>query len=98
MSDIEIGGRTIQGSVNDLTGDELYQSQQIDDTFNDDITLQTFSDLMIGEMRLIGIERPVAAFEVPKGTKASELEKVLLEQAYTEREYKLTDWMQGAGE
>ncbi len=43
-----------------------------------------------------GIERPVAAFEVPKGTKASELAKVLLEQAYAEREYKLTDWMQGA--
>lgn len=45
-----------------------------------------------------GIERPVAAFEVPKGTSAAEFEKVLLEQAYTEREYKLTDWMQGAGE
>lgn len=45
-----------------------------------------------------GIERSVAAFEVPKGTKASEFEKVLLEQAYTEREYKLTDWIQGAGE
>ena len=44
-----------------------------------------------------GIERPVAAFEVPKGTSAAEFEKVLLEQAYTEREYKLTDWMQGAG-
>lgn len=28
---------------------------EIDDTFNDDITLQTFSDLMIGKMRLIGI-------------------------------------------
>ena len=55
MSDIEIGGRTIQGSVNDLTGDELYQSQQIDDTFNDDIALQTFSDLMVDKMRLIGI-------------------------------------------
>lgn len=27
----------------------------VDDTFNDDITLQTFSDLMIGKMRLIGI-------------------------------------------
>ena len=40
-----------------------------------------------------GIERRVAAFEVPKGTKASEFEKVLLEQAYTEREYKLMDWM-----
>lgn len=40
-----------------------------------------------------GIERAVAAFEVPKGTKASEFEKVLLNQAYTEREYKLTDWM-----
>ena len=39
----------------------------------------------------------LAAFEVPKGTKASELAKVLLKQAYTEREYKLTDWMQGAG-
>ena len=45
-----------------------------------------------------GIERPVAAFEVPKGTSSAEFEKVLLEQAYTEREYKLTDWMQGAGE
>lgn len=40
-----------------------------------------------------GIERPVASFEVPKGTKASELEKVLLEQAYIESEYQLTDWM-----
>lgn len=28
---------------------------EIDDTFNDDIALQTFSDLMIGKMRLIGI-------------------------------------------
>lgn len=28
---------------------------EIDNTFNDDITLQTFSDLMIGKMRLIGI-------------------------------------------
>lgn len=45
-----------------------------------------------------GIERAVAEFEVPKGTKASEFEKVMLEQAYTEREYQLTDWMQGAGE
>lgn len=27
----------------------------IDDTFNDDIALQTFSDLMVGKMRLIGI-------------------------------------------
>lgn len=27
----------------------------VDNTFNDDITLQTFSDLMIGKMRLIGI-------------------------------------------
>lgn len=44
-----------------------------------------------------GIERRVAAFEVPKGTKASELAKVLLEQAYTEREYQLMDWIQGAG-
>ena len=43
-----------------------------------------------------GIERPVAAFEVPKGTKASEFEEVLLEQSYTEREYQLTDWMQGS--
>ena len=31
-----------------------------------------------------GIERPVAAFEVPKGTKASELAKVLLKQAIEE--------------
>ncbi len=51
-----------------------------------------------GRCVINGIERAVAAFEVPKGTKASELEKVLLEQAYTEREYKLTDWMQGAGQ
>lgn len=43
---IDIGDCTVQGSVNDLTGDELYQSQQIDDTFNDDIALQTFSDLI----------------------------------------------------
>ena len=50
-----------------------------------------------GRCIINGIERPVAAFEIPKGTKASEFEKVLLEQAYTEREYKLTDWMQGAG-
>lgn len=51
-----------------------------------------------GRCVINGIERRVAAFEVPKGTKASELEKVLLEQAYTEREYKLTDWVQGAGQ
>lgn len=31
-----------------------------------------------GRCVINGIERPVAAFEVPKGTKASELEKVLL--------------------
>ena len=55
MSNIEIGGRTIQGSVNDLTGDELYQSQQIDDTFNDDIALQTFGELPVRKIRLIGI-------------------------------------------
>lgn len=40
-----------------------------------------------------GIERKVEAFEVPKGTKASEFESVLLSQAYVEREYQLTDWM-----
>ena len=51
-----------------------------------------------GRCVINGIERTVAAFEVPKGTKASELERVLLEQAYTELEYKLTDWMQGAGQ
>lgn len=45
-----------------------------------------------------GIERPVAAFEIPKGTSAADFGKVLLNQAYTEREYQLTDWMQGAGE
>ena len=45
-----------------------------------------------------GIERAVAAFEVPKGTSAADFEKVLLKQAYTEREYQLMDWMQGAGE
>ena len=38
-----------------------------------------------GRCVINGIERAVAAFEIPKGTKASELEKVLLEQAYTER-------------
>ena len=43
-----------------------------------------------------GIERHVAAFEVPKGTSAAEFEKVLLEQAYVEREYQLTDWMKGS--
>lgn len=48
-----------------------------------------------GRCVINGIERPVAAFEIPKGTKASEFEKVLLEQAYTECEHKLTDWMQG---
>lgn len=36
---IDIDDCTVQGSVNDLTGDELYQSQQIDDTFNDDIAV-----------------------------------------------------------
>lgn len=51
-----------------------------------------------GRCVINGIERAVVAFEVPKGTKASEFEKVLLEQAYTEREYKLTDWMQGVGQ
>lgn len=50
-----------------------------------------------GRCVINGIERAVAAFEVPKGTKASGLAKVLLEQAYTEREYKLTDWIQGVG-
>ena len=40
-----------------------------------------------------GIERKVTAFEIPKGTKASEFEKVLLEQAYVEREHQLMDWM-----
>lgn len=38
-----------------------------------------------GRCVINGIERPVAAFEVPKGTKASEFEKVLLEQAIKER-------------
>ena len=33
-----------------------------------------------------GIERPVAAFEVPKRTKASEFENALLKQALSERE------------
>lgn len=40
-----------------------------------------------------GIERKVKAFEMPKGTKASEFESVLLEQAYVEREHQLMDWM-----
>ena len=40
-----------------------------------------------------GIERKVEAFEIPKGTKASEFESVLLNQAYVEREHQLTDWM-----
>ena len=52
--------------------------------------------LISGIYVINGIERPVAAFEVPKGTSAAEFEKVLLEQAYTEREYKLMDW-KGAG-
>ncbi len=35
---------------------EYYRPKpSIDDTFNDDITLQTFSDLMVDKMRLIGI-------------------------------------------
>lgn len=38
-----------------------------------------------GRCVINGIERPVAAFEVPKGTKASELAKVLLKQAIKER-------------
>ena len=38
-----------------------------------------------GRCIINGIERPVAAFEVPKGTKASELAKVLLKQAIKER-------------
>lgn len=50
-----------------------------------------------GRCVINGTERAVAAFEIPKGTKASEFEKVLLNQAYTEREYQLMDWMQGAG-
>lgn len=50
-----------------------------------------------GRCVINGIERPVAAFEVPKGTSAADFEKVLLERAYTEREYQLTDWMKGAG-
>ena len=37
-----------------------------------------------GRCVINGIERPVAAFEVPKGTKASELAKVLLKQAIKE--------------
>lgn len=53
--------------------------------------------LISGRCVINGIERAVAAFEVPKGTSAAEFEKALLEQAYTEREYQLTDWMQGAG-
>lgn len=53
--------------------------------------------LISGICVINGIERHVAAFEVPKGTSAEDFEKVLLERAYTEREYKLTDWMQGAG-
>lgn len=40
-----------------------------------------------------GIERKVEAFEVPKGTSGDDLSSVLLEQAYVEREYQLTDWM-----
>lgn len=38
-----------------------------------------------GRCVINGIERPIAAFEVPKGTKASELAKVLLKQAIKER-------------
>ena len=49
--------------------------------------------LISGRCVINGIERAVAAFELPKGTSASEFEKELLEQAYTEREYQLMDWM-----
>lgn len=52
--------------------------------------------LISGRCVINGIERAVAAFEVPKGTSAAEFEKVLLNQAYTDREYKLMDW-KGAG-
>ncbi len=38
-----------------------------------------------GRCVINGIERAVAAFEVPIGTKASELAKVLLKQAIKER-------------
>ena len=53
--------------------------------------------LISGRCVINGIERAVAAFEVTKGTSAAEFEKVLLNQAYTEREYQLIDWMKGAG-
>lgn len=53
--------------------------------------------LISGICVINGIERPVAAFEVPKGTKASEFEKVLINRAYVEREYQLTDWVKGVG-
>lgn len=50
-----------------------------------------------GRCVINGIERAVAAFEVPKGTKASELGKVMINRAYVEREYQLTDWVKGVG-
>lgn len=63
------------------------------------IRMMSYKDGKLSGFVLInGIERAVEAFEVPKGTSAAEFEKVLLEQAYTEREHKLMDWMQGAGE
>ena len=49
--------------------------------------------MISGRCVINGIERRVAAFKVPKGTKAACLSSVLLEQAYIEREYQLTDWM-----
>lgn len=49
--------------------------------------------LISGICVINGIERRVAAFEVPKGTKAACLSLALLEQAYIEREYQLMDWM-----
>ena len=55
----------------------------------DSRNLPTISGLCV----INGIERKVAAFEVPKGTSASELGNVLLKQAYTEREHKLMDWV-----
>ena len=72
----------------------------MNNVLNPKITMLTTrsSNHIAGRVTLNGQEWVVKPFEVPKGTKASEFEKVLLEQAYTEREYKLTDWMQGAGQ
>ena len=59
MSDIQwVNDKRVKPSVEqDMVNHPPHykDASGVDDTFNDDITLQTFSDLMIGKMRLIGI-------------------------------------------